>query len=333
MRGTCVYLASLLASAAVGGPLPLLSPSQSEPLDITARDQTQDFDIYLTLATSILSHCPQGPSPERWQKLAGTFPGGPPDDLKGGGGAVTLRRDNDDGDVSPPENRRMHGAEGLKLLDLALRSMAYCANMPFPECWRRLEAAYPGVPGDFHERIAAVPGAGGVKMQDDPGAGDPGADDGPGDDDPEDDSPQDDPPKNDAPKDDSPEDDTPKTDPPEASPPEPSAPAAVPPKISPPKIVPPRIDLIEVAPPVFSPPETTNPADCGEPPSRYDGITLVVRSLRHCPGSGMPFRECWALLRKAMPGLPAEFEPRRAVTTGSFFVSDVEDFDRRGRVV
>ncbi|KAF6807810.1 hypothetical protein CSOJ01_07932 [Colletotrichum sojae] len=104
-----------------------------------------------------------------------------------------------------------------------------------------------------------------------------------------------------------------------------------------PGVKPPKIDLPEVAPPVFTPPATvppqTWPTDC-EPPSGHYRWTLIKRSLKYCPRSPMPFKKCWALLKKAMPDLPEEFQARpaaRAVTTGSFFVSDMEDVDRRGQ--
>lgn len=325
MRGTCIYLA-LLASTAVGGPLarppPLLSPSQTTRLGIRDRDQ------YITQVRSILSHCPQKSSPECWQRLVESY-ASLPDALKPGSAANFLRRDD--------ENRRMPSVqEDLKLLDMALKAVAYCENMPLPECWRGLEAAFPGVPDDFQEDIGVARRKGGVALRDDPGADGP-EDDTPEDDDSKDGDSKDGDSKDDDSTDNDSKDDTQKDDPPQNHPPgnDPSGddnPASDPPKVNPPKI-----DLPEVAPPVFTPPATvppkTWPSDC-EPHSGHYRWTLIKRSLKYCPRSPMSFKRCWALLKKAMPDLPEEFKPRagvRAVTTGSFFVSDVEDIDRRGQ--
>ncbi|KAF6786812.1 hypothetical protein CMUS01_16489 [Colletotrichum musicola] len=325
MRGTCIYLASLLASKAVGGPLarppPLLSPSQ------TIQPGVRDLEQYITQVRSILSHCPQDSS--CWQRLVEVYPN-LSDALEPGNDAKLLRRH--DGEV-PPEDRRVPSVqEDLKLLDLALEASAYCADMALPECLRRLEAAYPDALDDFQEEIGVVRRKGGVALRDDPGA------DGPGDDAPEDDDSKDDDSKDDESKDDDRKDDNPKTDDPKTDPPKHHPPGNDPsgddnPASEPPKVKPPKIDLPEVAPPVFTPPATW-PPDC-QPPSGHYRWTLIKRSLKYCPRGPMPFKKCWALLKKAMPDLPEEFKPRpaaRAVTTGSFFVGDVEDVDRRGQV-
>ncbi|KAF6838869.1 hypothetical protein CPLU01_02139 [Colletotrichum plurivorum] len=333
-----IFRASLLASTAVGGPLarppPFLSPSQ------TAQPGIRDIEQYITQVRSILSHCPQDSS--CWQRLLEIYPN-LSDALEPGNEAKLLRRY--DGEV-PPEDRRVPIVqEDLKLMDLALEAIEYCENMALSECLWRLEAAYPSLPDDFHEEIGVVRRKGGVTLRDDPGA------DGPGDDAPEDDAPEDDDLKDDDSKeddskdddskddrkdddhkDDDPKDNPPKNDPPKNHPPGDDNPASDPPNNDPPKVKPPKIDLPEVAPPVFTPPATV-PPDC-EPSSGHYRWTLIKRSLKYCPRSPMSFKRCWTLLKKAIPDLPEEFKPRpaaRAVTTGSFFVSDVEDVDRQGQ--